>query len=219
MTAEQPTPPMPSGPGAPAQGQPSDHPADRAGNPAPTTAASDPATSGPASGNPTTSGHTTSGHTTSGPGPVRRPRASLWALRTIAVLHCGVIAAQPVFAGIFLTVVVDSIAVHEMNSHLVSLLGWCQIIAALVYASRGGGRWSPMWFSLALAVAEETQKVLGYLRLADHHIPMGVSLITLQVLFTVWLFRPAARQARVDKPRTGGRAVRNESRSSREPNA
>jgi hypothetical protein len=135
--------------------------------------------------------------------PVRRPRASLWVLRVVAVLHCGVMAAQPVFAGIFLTGDVDAIVVHEMNSHIVSTIGWAQIIAALVYATRGRGRWSPMWFSLALATAEEGQKVLGYLRLTDLHIPLGVSLITIQVLFTVWLFRPAARQARVDKARAG----------------
>jgi hypothetical protein len=151
--------------------------------------------------------------------PARRPRASLWVLRTIAVGHCGVIAAQPVFAGIFLTGDVDAIAVHEMNSHLVSLLGWSQIIAALVYATRGRGRWSPMWFSLALALAEETQKVFGYLRLADLHIPVGVSLITIQVLFTVWLFRPDLRQARVDKARRGGRVAGGESRTPREPYA
>lgn len=165
----------------------------------------------PATGQP-------SDHLATDPPPVRRPRASLWVLRVIAVLHCGVIAAQPVFAGIFLTGDVDAIAVHEMNSHIVTTLGWCQIVAALVYATRGRGRWSPMWFSLALAVAEEGQKVLGYLRLADHHIPIGVSLITIQVLFTIWLFRPDLRQARLDRARRGGRTG-GESRTSREPYA
>jgi hypothetical protein len=139
---------------------------------------------------------------TTGRPDTRRPRASLWALRVSALLHTATIAAQPVLAGRFLAGDVDAIAMHEINSHLVTTIGWVQIIAAIAYVWRGRGRAWPLWLSIVLALCEETQKVLGYFRLADLHIPFGVVLILAQVLLTIWLFGSAARRTRPAKEPT-----------------
>ncbi len=132
------------------------------------------------------------------------PRASLWALRVSAVLHTLSIAVQPVLAGMFLAGDVDAIGVHEMNGHLVSTLGWVQIIAAVAYVWRGRGPGWPLVLSVVLAFCEEGQKVLGYFRIADLHIPFGVALILAQVLFTIWVLGPAARRTRT-RAHTRGR--------------
>jgi hypothetical protein len=136
------------------------------------------------------------------PADTRRPRASLWALRVSALLHTVLIAAQPVLAGRYLAGDVDAITTHEINSHLVTTVGWVQIIAAVTYVWRGRGRAWPLVLSIVLAVCEETQKVLGYVRLADLHIPFGVTLLVIQVLLTIWLFGPGARRTRPAKEPT-----------------
>jgi hypothetical protein len=132
----------------------------------------------------------------------RRPRASLWALRVSALLHTATIAVQPVLAGQFLAGDVDAIIMHEINSHLVTTIGWVQIIAAIAYVWRGRGAVWPLVLSVVLGVCEEGQKVLGYFRIADVHIPFGIALITTQVLFTIWLFGSAARRNRPAKEPT-----------------
>jgi len=128
--------------------------------------------------------------------PTSGPRKSLWFLRVVALLHTASIVLQPVFAGRYLTGDVDAIAVHEVNAHTVSLLSWIQIIAALLYAWRGRARYWPLWFTLALAFAEQVQTGFGYARAVDFHLPLGVTLITLQVLFTIWVWRGSARRGR-----------------------
>lgn len=131
--------------------------------------------------------------------PGRRPRTSLWVLRIVALAHTATIGLQPVFAGIYLAGDLDAITVHELNSHLVTTLAWVQIFAAVAYVWRGHGAVWPLLVSIGLGILEEGQKVLGYLRLTEFHLPFGITLITVQVVLTVWLCGPAARQARLPR--------------------
>ncbi len=135
------------------------------------------------------------------PRRVRTPRKSLVALRIIAVLHLLVFFLQPVLAGIYLSGDFDAIGLHELNGQIVTLMVAAQLVAAIVYAAGGGGKLWPIWFSLGLALLEETQKGLGYERLVAFHVPFGILLLMTQLLFTYWTFGARAKVAREPKTR------------------
>jgi hypothetical protein len=124
------------------------------------------------------------------------PRRTLTTLRVLAVLHSLSIIAQPMFAGIYLDGDVDALALHEINGMVLSALGLAQLVAAIVYVWAGRGRAWPLWGSLALVLAEQVQSGLGYSSLVAIHIPLGVSIVAMQILLTVWLFRATARRVR-----------------------
>jgi hypothetical protein len=135
------------------------------------------------------------------PRRIRTPRKSLVALRIVAVLHLLVFFLQPVLAGIYLNGDFDAIGLHELNAQIVTGMVFFQLVAAIVYAAGGGGRLWPIWFSLGLALLEETQKGLGYERLVAFHIPLGILLLMTQLFFTHWTFSARAKVARVPKAR------------------
>jgi len=124
------------------------------------------------------------------------PRATLTVLRVLAVLHTAGAVMQPMLAGVYLGGDVDALAVHELNAHVVTGLGFFQLVAAIVFVWRGRGRFWPLWASLAICLAVQAQVVMGYEGVVAVHLPLGVSIIAMQILFTVWLFRAAARTAR-----------------------
>lgn len=132
---------------------------------------------------------------------VHGPRATLTALRVVAVLHALSAIVQPMLAGIYLGGEVDAIDVHGINAHVVSGLAVIQLIVAIAFAWRGRGRRWPLYCSLGLVLAEQVQVGLGFEGVVAVHIPLGVSIISLQVLLTVWLFRAAARSARPPRVR------------------
>jgi len=132
---------------------------------------------------------------------VRQPRKSLVALRIIAVVHLLVFFLQPVLAGIYLSGDFDAIGLHELNGQIVTGMVAAQLIAAIVYATGGGGRLWPIWFSLVLALLEETQKGLGYERVVAFHVPLGILLLITQFSFTYWTFTSRAKVARVRRAR------------------
>ncbi len=124
------------------------------------------------------------------------PRATLLVLRSFAVLHSLCAVGQPVLAGIYLGGDVDAIGVHEINASVVAGLGLAQLVAAIVYVWAGTGRAWPLWASLGLVLAEQVQVGLGYEGIVAIHVPLGVTVIALQILLTVWVFRAAARVSR-----------------------
>jgi hypothetical protein len=124
------------------------------------------------------------------------PRATLTVLRVLAVLHAAGAVVQPMLAGVYLGGDVDAMAVHEINAHVVSGLGFFQLIAAIVFVWRGRGRFWPLWASLAIVLTVQAQVGLGYEGVVAVHVPLGVSITSMQILLTVWLFRAAARTPR-----------------------
>jgi hypothetical protein len=130
------------------------------------------------------------------PVTVRRPRASLWTLRVVALLHATVVVGQPLLAGRYLGGDVDSLAVHGLNGSLLPLLTVIQGIAALAYIWPGGGRAWPFLVTFVLFFAEGIQIGLGYSRELAIHLPLGVGVVLIQVLLTVWLFRAGSRRPR-----------------------
>lgn len=124
------------------------------------------------------------------------PRRTLTTLRVLVVLHSLCAIGQPMLAGIYLDGDVDALAIHEINSSVVSLLGVLQLGAAIAYVWKGKGRAWPLYASIGLVLAEQVQAGLGYEGLVAIHVPLGVSIIAMQILLTVWLFRASARLRR-----------------------
>jgi hypothetical protein len=128
--------------------------------------------------------------------PGRRPGASLWTLRGVALVHAAVVVGQPFLAGRYLGGDVDSLAIHGLNGSLLPLLTMIQGAAALAYVWPGGGRVWPFLCTFTLFFAEGIQIGLGHTRDLAIHLPLGVAIVIGQVLLTVWLFRKGARRPR-----------------------
>ncbi|HET6530908.1 MAG TPA: hypothetical protein VFH03_09895 [Actinoplanes sp.] len=140
------------------------------------------------------------------PAAERDPRASLQALRVVAVLHSLAFLVQPVFAGGYLMGDIDSLALHTANAFVVTALDVIQLGCAVVYFWAGRGRAWPIWASLAVALAVEVQVGMGFERLMVVHLPLGVALAVGQILITVWLFRAGAATPRPRRERRPRRA-------------
>lgn len=124
------------------------------------------------------------------------PRRTLTTLRVLAVLHSLTVIGQPMLAGIYLDGDVDALLVHEINSMVVAGLGFVQFVVAIVYVWAGRGRAWPLWASLGIVLAEQVQTGFGYEGTVSVHIPLGVSIVAMQILLTVWLFRASAARSR-----------------------
>jgi hypothetical protein len=129
------------------------------------------------------------------------PRRSLTALRVIATVHSLAAIVQPMLAGIYLSGDVDAIRVHEINGSIVGGLGIAQLIAAIVFRWKGKGRGWPLHATAVILLAEIVQINLGYLALIAVHLPLGVTIISMQILTTVWLFRADAGRPHQPKER------------------
>jgi hypothetical protein len=131
---------------------------------------------------------------------VRRPRASLWALRTLLTLFLPAVLAQPVLAGMFLTGDVDAIGVHGLNGSLLALGAMALVVAALGYVLAGRGRLWVLPVTVLLFLAVGFQIGAGYARQLELHVPLGVAIVVMSVLLTAWTWTPWAA-----RPRGGAR--------------
>lgn len=125
------------------------------------------------------------------------PRRTLLVLRIVAALHAFCVVVQPMLAGIYLGGEVDAIEIHGLNADIVGGLGVVQLIAAIVFVWKGKGRAWVLHGTIGIVVAEQVQIGLGLSGLVAVHIPLGVSIVSMQILLTVWLFRAAAAEPRV----------------------
>jgi hypothetical protein len=139
------------------------------------------------------------------PSPDLGPRASLQVLRVAAVLHSLAFLAQPVSAGGYLMGDIDALAWHNANAAVVTGLDVIQLLCAVVFFWKGRGRAWPIWASLAIALAVEVQVGMGFERLLQVHLPLGVALTVGQILTTVWLFRAGAATPRAPRDRRSRR--------------
>lgn len=128
-------------------------------------------------------------------GTTRRPRLSLWLLRTVATVHLVLVLAQPVLAGLFLTGNVDAIEVHSVVGSSSAAIDLLLIAAAIAYVlARGHLFVLPGMVVLFLATG--LQIGMGHNRELGIHIPLGVALVTLAVLLAIWVWSPAAARPR-----------------------
>jgi hypothetical protein len=132
---------------------------------------------------------------------VRRPRASLWSLRIVLLLHAGLVVAQPILAGYFLSGDVDAMNAHGPIGSTLWMVTMIQFVAALFYWLAGGGRIGPLLLTVVLFFAEFVQLTFGYLQNFAVHVPLGTAIVVTVVWMTVWSFRPAARRGRKESSR------------------
>lgn len=125
------------------------------------------------------------------------PRVTLWALRTTAGVVAIAVVAQPVLAGMYLGGEFDALGVHAANATALILLAMLQIAIAAGYFWPGGGRVWPLAFAVAAFMAVGIQTGMGYERALAIHIPLGVTIVFSQLVFTCWVFtrRAAAPRA------------------------
>lgn len=129
----------------------------------------------------------------------RGPRVTLTVLRIMAVLHGLAVLAQPMLAGVYLSGDVDAIDIHGINANIAGGLGFVQLIAAIVFVWKGRGRQWAIWTSLGIVLAEQLQIGLGFEGVLSAHIPLGVAIVSMQILLTVWLFRANAQLPRPER--------------------
>lgn len=126
------------------------------------------------------------------PGP---PPASVWVLRVVLTAHLGGVLAQPLLAGVFLTGDVDAIPVHRSVGLAVALSGLVVVAVALGYAVAVRGRWWLVPVAVLLLLAEMLQLGMGFARLLQVHVPLGVAITVMVTLLTGWAWSSSARRA------------------------
>jgi hypothetical protein len=129
------------------------------------------------------------------PGATRRLRSSLWLLRAVLTVHLAVLA-QPVLAGMFLTGDVDAIEWHVTVAFTLLADGLLVIAAALGYVLVGRGRWWVLAAAVLLLPADGLQITMGFARVLEIHIPLGVAIVVTSVLLAGWSWTPFAARAR-----------------------
>lgn len=130
----------------------------------------------------------------------RRPRVTLWLLRGTVTAHLIAVVCQPVLAGLFLTGDVAAIEMHATVADVVGFLTLGTIAVAIGYVTGGRGRIWVLPVAVVLFLAEGLQIFLGYARMLQFHIPLGVTIVVAAVLLAIWAWLPSAARAR------GGRA-------------
>ncbi len=119
----------------------------------------------------------------------RRPRVTLWLLRIILLLHAGLVIAQPILAGYFLSGEADAMDVHSPIGSTLWMVAMLQFVAAALYWRPGHGRGWPAVVTLVLFFAEFVQLTFGHLQNFAVHVPLGTAIVATVVAMTVWSFR------------------------------
>lgn len=129
----------------------------------------------------------------------RRPRIALALLRVVITAHLVMVLAQPVLAGLFLTGNVDAITVHGAVGSALAAVEMALIATTVAYVARRGRLWV-LPVAVVLFFAAGLQIGMGYARVLQIHIPLGVAIVTASVLLAIWVWSPSAA-----RPRGGAR--------------
>lgn len=97
---------------------------------------------------------------------------------------------QPIYAGQFLSGTFSALHTHRENATAAGIAVLVAAVAAVPIRWPGRGPLWPLLASLGLFVLIGGQIAIGFLRLLTVHIPLGVAIIVLAVLLTVWAWRP-----------------------------
>lgn len=120
------------------------------------------------------------------------PRTSwtYWPFRLVVTVATVLLVDQPIYAGQFLSGTFSALHTHRENATAAGIVVLVAAIAAVPIRWPGRGPLWPMLASLGLFALIGGQIALGFLRLLTIHIPLGVAIIVLAVLLTVWAWRP-----------------------------
>ncbi len=137
----------------------------------------------------------------------KQPRVAApaqWAFRTVITLHGLDAFAQAVLAGAFLNGNYEMLALHRLNAVLgVVVLGYLQLLVALLYWRPSGGPAWPLLTSVGISAAESLQIVLGFQRQIGVHVPLGVGITAGVIVLATWAWRGTfGQRRRIAQPST-----------------
>jgi len=110
-------------------------------------------------------------------------------LRTLISVHALVVCAQGITAGQFLDGNYDMLEVHDNTATGILFLAPLIVIAAFVVWRTGTGLVWPLPGAAGLFGGELLQVELGHREIVAIHVPLGITLTLLNVLFLVWAWR------------------------------
>ena len=122
--------------------------------------------------------------------PPYRPRTwPLWLFRVVVTVEAVLAFDQAVFAGQFISGDYGALNSHEANAGFAGLVLLVETAAAVLLWRPGRGpRW-PMAAAFGLLLLAGVQTGLGYALVLTVHVPLGVTIIALDVLMLVWAWR------------------------------
>jgi|SRR6478609_6646057 len=113
-----------------------------------------------------------------------------WPLLAVITAQAITAFTQSVLAGAFLDGHFALLRVHRLNAYWgVVGVSYLQVLLALAYWRRGE---LPRWVvlvSVGLAVANSVEVMLGLGRVIGLHVPVGVSIISANLLLAAWAWR------------------------------
>lgn len=130
----------------------------------------------------------------------RRPRASLWLLRVVVLIHLLLVVSQPISMGQYMSGVFGALDMHSIIGSTLVLATMLLGVAALVYVLCGGRVWV-LPGMVALFLAEGFQIGMGHSRNLSLHVPLGVLIVTLAILLFIWVWMPSAKRGRMVRDR------------------
>lgn len=123
---------------------------------------------------------------------MEKPRTpwAYWPFRLVVTAATVLLVDQPVYAGQFLSGTFSALHTHRENATAAGIAVLVAALAAVPIRRPGRGPLWPVFACLGLFALIGGQIALGFLRLLTIHIPLGVTIIALAVLLTVWAWRP-----------------------------
>jgi hypothetical protein len=118
-----------------------------------------------------------------------RPSWVCWPFRIVMTIATVMLFDQAVFAGQFIGGSYGSLQTHRENATYAGIAVVVAALSAILIRWPGRGPWWPMAAALGLFGLIALQIVLGFSRDLEIHIPLGVAIIILAVLLTIWAWR------------------------------
>ncbi|HEX5114656.1 MAG TPA: hypothetical protein VFW65_05610 [Pseudonocardiaceae bacterium] len=112
-----------------------------------------------------------------------------WPFRLVVTTATVLLIGQPIYAGQFLSGTFGALHTHRENATAAGIAVLVAALAAIPIRWPGRGPLWPLLTSVGLFGLIALQIVVGFARLLTVHIPLGVAIIVLAVLLTIWAWR------------------------------
>ncbi|MFE6507509.1 hypothetical protein ACFVDI_08790 [Nocardioides sp. NPDC057767] len=125
----------------------------------------------------------------------RRPRISLFCFRAVALLIALFAIGQPIFIGSYFSGTFEALGLHSAGAAALQAFGLLLPIAAGAVVAMRGRWWFLIW-SVVLFLLIHVQAVLGYTRVLQLHVPVGVLTVGIAVALAIASLRRGAGSPR-----------------------
>jgi hypothetical protein len=132
-----------------------------------------------------------------------------WLFRIVVTAEAVLAFNQAVFAGRFINGDYGAVASHSTGAAITELVLMVEVVAAVLLWRPGRGPAWPILASLGLFLLVGVQIALGFSRALAVHVPLGVTVIALDILMLVWAwrYRPARRPVSAEAGLPAGTAA------------